>query len=128
MRVCSAAGGDVDERGDTAPVAHALGHEVEVRRAPVFHESGFAVRPCAAVELLHVGAAATARRDREAFLALLRLQPHDVPGLGGPAVHAATVRDGPGAPAEVTGHTTTAVLQDVAEPGGSATERTRARA
>src|SRR5438128_12355360 len=94
----------LDDRGNRAPVALAVGDEVEVRRAPVLDQRGPGVPARPSVHLLDIATALAAGGHQVALLAgLLRRQPYLVGGALDAAERAAELGEGPGATAEMTG-------------------------
>src|SRR5438552_16170517 len=113
----SGAAGEVDQRGDGAPVALADGDHVEVRRTPVLDERRAGVPTNPPVELLDVRFALSAGGDEVAFLLLHRLEANE--GFGGLCTAERTAESWkhPAAPAHVTREPTLAGVGQPAEPG-----------
>src|SRR5438552_2211788 len=122
----SGAAGEVDQRGDGAPVALADGDHVEVRRSPVLDERRAGVPAYPPVELLDVGFALSAGGDEVAFLLLHRLEANEVFGGLCTAERTAQSWKHPAAPAHVTREPTLAGVGQVAEAGRRAAVRTDA--
>src|SRR5256712_6024797 len=111
------AAGEVNQRGDGAPVALADGDHVEVRRAPVLDERRAGVPTNPPVEFLDVRFALPAGGDEVAFLLLHCLEANEVFGGLRTAERTAQSWKHPAAPAHVTREPTLAGVGQVAEAG-----------
>src|SRR5256712_10522853 len=111
------AAGEVNQRGDGAPVALADGDHVEVRRAPVLDERRAGVPTNPPVEFLDVRFALPAGGDEVAFLLLHCLEANEVFGGLRTAERTAESWKHPSAPAHVTREPTLAGVGQVTEAG-----------